>query len=65
MEARGVWTGEDAREKKLKTMLKPKVLHIATHEFFEKDVDTYTYLTQRRYLFLPISKIPFESMHKL
>ena len=30
-------------------MLKPKVLHIATHGFFEPDADTYTYLTNPLY----------------
>jgi len=43
------WTKDEASEDKLKTMLKPKVLHIATHGFFEEDVDKITYLTNPLY----------------
>lgn len=38
-----VWTEQDATEEQLKKMLKPKVLHIATHGFFEPDDDEHTY----------------------
>ncbi|MCH8234470.1 MAG: CHAT domain-containing protein [Bacteroidetes bacterium] len=38
-----VWTEKDATEDHLKNMRKPKVLHIATHGFFEPDDDEHTY----------------------
>jgi len=38
-----IWTQQDATEGKIKNMIKPKVLHIATHGFFEPDNDNATY----------------------
>jgi len=38
-----IWTQQDATEEKLKNMFKPKVLHIATHGFFEPDSDDHSY----------------------
>jgi len=37
------WTQQEATEGKIKNMHKPKVLHIATHGFFEPDIDDHSY----------------------
>ena len=37
------WINSDATEEKLKKMLKPRVLHIATHGFFEEDKDSLNF----------------------
>ena len=42
-------TKSEATEEKVKTMLKPKVLHIATHGFFEEDVEEMTYIDNPLY----------------
>jgi len=44
-----IWTQQEATEEQLKNMIKPKVLHIATHGFFEPDHDEHTFLNNPLY----------------